>query len=72
VVNPTRYTAVVEHNGIAMTPIGHWIDLARYYAGSDGNAWCWHSSGSTWTNRGAIEAFRAAFREGKYRGELYP
>jgi len=40
---PYEHTAiwskVTSHNGIEMTLVGTWVELAAYYRGSDGNYW---------------------------------
>ncbi len=61
-----------EHNGIKMVLIGHWCDLAAYYKGSDGNAWCYHTSGRSWTNEGGLCDFLARINASKVRGHLIP
>jgi hypothetical protein len=63
----SRYSRITEHQGITMTLIGYWIDLAAYYRGSDNNAWAYQSR---WTNCGPAEEFRARLRAGKVRGKL--
>ena len=62
-----RYARKTEWNGIKMTLIGGWIDLASYYAGDDGNAWVHQSS---FCNVGPIEQFKTRVLQGKLRGEL--
>lgn len=57
-----------EAHGVKLSRIGGWIDLAIYYAGSDGNAWSYQSG--HWTNMGELEAFKARLAKGFYRGEL--
>lgn len=55
-----------SHAGIDMVLIGQWQDLAAYYAGSDGNAWCWQGR---WSNEGPLPEFRATFNQ-RRRGQL--
>jgi hypothetical protein len=62
-----RYSKATEHDGISMTLIGYWIDLAAYYAGSDGNAWAFQMR---WANCGPVEEFKARLAQGKVRGKL--
>ena len=64
-----RYAKQTNFNGIKMTLIGGWNDLAAYYAGSDGNAWS-HQMG--WSNQGPIDAFKSRLQAGRIRGELLP
>lgn len=62
-----RYAKQTEHNGINMTLIGGWSDLAAYYSGSDGNVWTYQMG---WSNQGPIDEFKSRFEAGRYRGEL--
>ena len=39
----SRYAKQTTHNGIKMTLVGYWQDLAAYYKGSDGNYWSYQS-----------------------------
>ena len=55
---------------IGMVCIGEWIDLARYWEGSDGNAWATGNSRNSWVNKGPIAEFRQHFAA-RFRGELY-
>jgi hypothetical protein len=64
----SRYAVTAEKDGIRMTLIGHWVDLAAYYAGSDGNAWAFQSR---WTNMGPVEAFKERLAKGQVRGTLH-
>lgn len=66
----SRYAAESEHRGITMKLIGHWIDLAAYYSGSDGNAWMWHVCTSSWVNQGPIAQFIEQFPK-RTRGLLH-
>ena len=50
-----------------MTLIGGWVDLAAYYAGSDGNAWIHQSS---FSNAGPVDDFKERVIQGNLRGEL--
>lgn len=65
----SRYAKESESRGIKMRLIGHWIDLAAYYAGSDGNAWMWHNSGQ-WVNEGPLNEFIELFPK-RHKGLLY-
>lgn len=62
-----RYAKETDFNGIKMTLIGGWSDLAAYYSGSDGNAW---SHQGNWLNQGPVEQFKSRLVAGKIRGEL--
>lgn len=64
------YSPTFNKDGIKMKFIGNWQDLVAYYEGSDGNAWAYHKSGGSWSNKGDINEFREVF-SGRYRGELY-
>ncbi len=57
----TQYSEQTEHNGIKMSLIGFWMDLAAYYSGSDGNAWCFSSCTHGWTNEGPLKPFIETF-----------
>lgn len=63
-----RYAKEAWDGDIKMKLIGHWIDLAAYYEGSDGNAWKWQGR---FVNEGPIAEFRATFST-RRRGQLYP
>ena len=63
-----RYAKETDFNGIEMRLIGHWVDLAAYYRGSDGNAWAWQSG---WSNRGPCEQFIERVKAGKWRGVIH-
>ena len=68
-----KFAATTELNGIRLTLIGHWSDLAAYYAGSDGNAWMFHTGstyGGPWSNLGPLAKFREMFSK-KHRGTLF-
>lgn len=64
----TRYAPLTRNGDIHMSLIGHWIDLAAYYRGSDGNAWSYQSG---WTNCGPCEQFVERVRAGKVRGVIH-
>lgn len=66
-----NYAARTEHNGVSMRLIGYWSDLAAYYEGSDGNAWCWNACAHSWANEGPLRPFYDAFPT-RHRGELDP
>lgn len=66
----SKYSPVTEHNGIKMTLIGNWIDLAAYYSGSDGNVWVWSFCTSGWSNEGPESEFRVTFDK-RRRGKLF-
>lgn len=70
-VSGDGYTESIEYNGIKMTLIGSWIDLAAYYSGSDGNAWMFHTSTRSWVNQGECEEFKARLLANKIRGVLH-
>lgn len=57
-----------EWNGIKMTRIGGWIDIAAYYAGSDGNVWAFQMR--SFSNCGPIENFSKGGKLVNRRGEL--
>lgn len=61
------YAKETTFEQIKMRLIGGWIDLAGYYAGSDGNAWSYQSG---WSNQGPLSEFVARLQSGKIRGEL--
>lgn len=63
-----RYAKQAEHDGIQMRLIGHWIDLAAYYEGSDGNAWSFQGR---WVSQGPVDAFKARMSAGRIRGVLH-
>jgi hypothetical protein len=60
-MNKRTYAKEVEHSGIKMKLVGCWDDLAAYYSGSDGNAWCWSACTNSWANDGPIERFLETF-----------
>lgn len=59
-----------EHNGINMTLVGQWQDLAAYYRGDNGSAWIYNHCTRGWSNAGSYEEFLARFQRKFYRGKL--
>jgi len=70
-----KFRAQTMHNtkDVKLTLIGGWIDLAGYYAGSDGNA---YSLQDSYVNMGALDDFKARWNADakpglKLRGILF-
>lgn len=59
-----------EHEGINLTLVGQWQDLAAYYRGDNGSAWIYNHCTRGWTNAGTYAEFIERFSNGKYRGKL--
>lgn len=68
-MNWKNYAKETEAHGIKMRLIGGWMDLAAYYAGSDGNAWSYQSG---WSNCGPLAEFIKNGKLARVRGELLP
>lgn len=58
-----------EHDGVHMTLVGQWRDMAAYYRGDDGSAWTFNLCTGRWSNSGSYAEFIQTFST-KHRGQL--
>lgn len=63
----SKFAAACEHNGMRLTLVGQWQDLAAYYRGDDGNAWKYQNG--SFVNCGPYLEFAANFSK-RFRGQL--
>ena len=64
-----QFSATHERDGVHLTLVGQWQDIAAYYRGDDGNAWIYNHCTRGWSNGGDYAEFVRTFT-GRRRGQL--